>query len=73
MPVLQEMLPRELLDYCQEHGLLESVLIQEEDDRKKPPHNQFGPDEFGTVGGNSGEPPAYSSAAHMPATEEQYS
>jgi hypothetical protein len=29
MPQLQQMLPADLLDYCQEHGLLESVLLPE--------------------------------------------
>lgn len=29
MSVLQDMLPRDLLHYCQEHGLLDSILIPE--------------------------------------------
>jgi hypothetical protein len=27
MPVLQEMLPPDLLEYCQEHRLLDSILV----------------------------------------------
>jgi hypothetical protein len=27
MSVLQEMLPPDMLEYCQEHGLLDSILI----------------------------------------------
>ena len=29
MSILQGMLPRDLLHYCQEHGLLESILVPE--------------------------------------------
>jgi hypothetical protein len=29
MSQLQEMLPADLLQYCQDHGLLESVLLSE--------------------------------------------
>lgn len=30
MPALQEMLPPDMLEYCKEHGLLESILVSPE-------------------------------------------
>jgi transcription factor Dp-1 len=49
MSVLQGMLPRDLLHYCQEHGLLDSILIPEEQQQQPAPQGlSTGPAAAGT-------------------------
>jgi len=43
MPVLEEMLPRDLLQYCQNHGLLDSILSSSGDSYASYPSNYQGP------------------------------
>eukprot|EP00548_Thalassiothrix_antarctica_P006334 CAMPEP_0194142830 /NCGR_PEP_ID=MMETSP0152-20130528/12037_1 /TAXON_ID=1049557 /ORGANISM="Thalassiothrix antarctica, Strain L6-D1" /LENGTH=335 /DNA_ID=CAMNT_0038841933 /DNA_START=127 /DNA_END=1134 /DNA_ORIENTATION=- len=42
LPVLQEMLPPDMLQYCQEHGLVDTILVPEEGQQQQqhgiPPH-----------------------------------
>ena len=63
MPVLQEMLPRDLLDYCQEHGLLDSVLRDEE---AGPP--SFDADAFGSGSAAASATPSYSRGSGYPSS-----
>lgn len=55
MSVLQGMLPRDLLHYCQEHGLLDSILIPEEQEQQHPAPQGFS---SGPAAGNDAYPPA---------------
>jgi len=43
MSVLQGMLPRDLLHYCQEHGLLESILMPDAPDADSYTQQQSAP------------------------------